>query len=329
VLITVTNRATSFDFATPTPSPYGEIAIFTVTFMDITEGVPSPINNGVISLFNDSIPIPGSFYIYLFIGNGQYSIELNNTYFTKPGSYSLEVQITTSQFYYPTVTGSRTLNVQYRLTTLSAESVGTVAYNSSIPLVLHYKDLLSLAEIGNMSSLTSIEILNGSSWLFSSGWREASQDYLVTVQTHNQGLDIDRDYVLWIRFSFSNAAPFYLTAESFVSFRLRERTTFLDVTESPLPAPYLDSINFTILYSDLELSAGIDGAEIGLSIDAVDLVEGADYILQSGGNGIYYLSVNTTAIGPSGTVASLLVRARWTTGAKTRKCQYNQFTIAG
>ncbi|MHA2162961.1 MAG: hypothetical protein ACXABF_11110 [Candidatus Thorarchaeota archaeon] len=315
VLITVTNRATSFDFATPTPSPYGEIAIFTVTFMDITEGVPSPINNGVISLFNDSIPIPGSFYIYLFIGNGQYSIELNNTYFTKPGSYSLEVQITTSQFYYPTVTGSRTLNVQYRLTTLSAESVGTVAYNSSIPLVLHYKDLLSLAEIGNMSSLTSIEILNGSSWLFSSGWREASQDYLVTVQTHNQGLDIDRDYVLWIRFSFSNAAPFYLTAESFVSFRLRERTTFLDVTESPLPAPYLDSINFTILYSDLELSAGIDGAEIGLSIDAVDLVEGADYILQSGGNGIYYLSVNTTAIGPSGTVASLLVRARWTTGA--------------
>ncbi|MHA2143679.1 MAG: hypothetical protein ACXADD_19550, partial [Candidatus Thorarchaeota archaeon] len=225
------------------------------------------------------------------------------------------IQITTAHFYYLEVTGSRTLNVRYRITTLTAESAGIVSYNSSVPMVLHYRDLFSLAAISNSSFLTSIEILNGSSWLFTSEWRAGSQDYLVTVQTFNQLLNVDTDYVLWIRFTYSDTAPFYLAAETFVSFRLRERTTYLDITESPLPSPYLEFVNFTVVYIDMEASAAIGGADIVLSIDAADLLEGTDYILQTTGDGVYYLSVNTTAIGTPGTIRSLVVEAEWTSGA--------------
>ncbi|MFW9912439.1 MAG: LamG-like jellyroll fold domain-containing protein, partial [Candidatus Thorarchaeota archaeon] len=324
IFITVANRETSFDFATPSPTPYGEMAEFIVTYLDVAGAVPSPINDGVIALYNDSQLIPVSFYSYIPLGNGQYTIELNTSYFSRPDSYNLEIQITTTHFYYLDVTGSRTLNVRYRITTLTSESAGIVSYNSSIPLVLHYSDLFSLAPISNSSLLISIEILNGSSWLFTADWRGVSQDYLVTIQTSNQILNVDIDYVLWIRFTYADAAPFYLASETYVSFRLRERTTYLDVTESPLPTPYLDLVNFTVAYRDLESSARIAGANIVLSIDTVDLIEGTEYILQTSGDGIYYLSINTTAIGTPGTTKSIVVSAEWTSGAP----YYTDSTIA-
>ncbi|MHA2143680.1 MAG: hypothetical protein ACXADD_19555 [Candidatus Thorarchaeota archaeon] len=59
IFITVAERETSFDFATPSPTPYGEMATFTVTYMDIAGVIPSPIDDGVILLFNDTLPIPG------------------------------------------------------------------------------------------------------------------------------------------------------------------------------------------------------------------------------------------------------------------------------
>ncbi|MFX1438919.1 MAG: LamG-like jellyroll fold domain-containing protein [Promethearchaeota archaeon] len=324
IFLTVSNRETSLDFATPSPTPYGEMATFTVTYLDVAGAAPSPIDDGTIALYNDSQPVPVSFYSYVPVGNGQYTIELNTSYFSRPDSYNLEIQITTTHFYYLDATGSRILNVRYRITTLTAESVGIVSYNSSIPIVLHYSDLFSLTPIGNSSLLTGIEILNGSSWHFTADWRGVSQDYLVTVQTFNQILYVDTDYVLWIRFTYADAAPFYLPAETFVSFRLRGRTTYLDVTESPLPTPYLDFVNFTVTYRDLESSARIGGANIVLSIDTVDLIEGTEYILQTSGDGIYYLSINTTAIGTPGTTKSLVVTAEWTSGAP----YYTDCTIA-
>ena len=130
IFITVTNRETSFDFATPSPTPYGEMATFIVTYMDIAGTIPRPIDDGVIALFNDSLPIPGLYYSYIPQGNGQYTIELDTTYFTEPDSYNLVIQISTTHFYYLDVTGSRTLNVRHRITTLTAESAGIIPYNS-------------------------------------------------------------------------------------------------------------------------------------------------------------------------------------------------------
>ncbi len=314
VIINIRFRDTEFDCTSISPTPYGNNITLGMTFNDVTLGASSPINDGLITLYNGTQIVPSSNYQLSFIGNGIYELELNTTYFGRPGIYQLTLQISTSHFYYANTTATRTLSLMYRLTMLIVEPVGEASYNSSLLVVFQYIDVLSSLQIGNGSTPTTIQILNGSSWLFTSSWRSLSEDYLLTIDTFNQNLEINKTYVLWLRISYPDASPFYRTAEAYVSFILRERTTFLDLIEAPIPAPYLEYVNLTVLYGDTDTSNGIAGADIALSLYGADLIEGNDYILQRTIDGLYYISINTTSIGPAGTSASLSLRASWSAG---------------
>ncbi|MHA3962070.1 MAG: LamG-like jellyroll fold domain-containing protein [Candidatus Thorarchaeota archaeon SMTZ1-45] len=315
VIISVRFRETEFDYSTISPTPYGDNVTLHLTFTDITLGPHQPINDGSVTLYNGTQIIPISEYSFTPLGNGEYEIELKTTYFNRPGTYSISVEMSTGHFYYAVVTSSRSLSLRYRLTVLLVEPVEEMAYNNSLELVFHYSDLLTLADIGNTTTLTSIQILNGSSWFFTSIWRGASEDYLLTVQTYNQNLEINREYVLWIEVSYPDASPFYLSAEAFVSFTLRERATNLELTSSPEPTQYLENVNFTAYYQDSLSLDGIAGATITLTVGGMDLVEGVDYVLQSPADGFYFISLNTTALGPAGTTVNLVLRASWTSNA--------------
>ncbi len=315
VIVNVRFREIEFDYSTISPTSYGDNATLHVTFTDVTLGITQAIDDGSVTLFNGSLEIPVSEYSVRALGNGEYDIELKTTYFSKPGTYSISVRMSTSHFYYATVTASRSLNLRYRLTVLLVEPVTDTPYNNSLEVVFHYSDALSLVDIGNTSTPTTIRIINGSSWLFSSVWQGASEDYLLTIQTYNQVLEINREYVLWIEISYPDSSPFYVSADAYVSFTLRERATNLELTASPEPTQYLENINFTAYYQDSLSLNGIAGATITLTVSGVDLVEGVDYLLQSPAQGIYHISLNTTALGPAGTTASLVFRASWTSDA--------------
>ncbi|MFW9964335.1 MAG: LamG-like jellyroll fold domain-containing protein [Candidatus Sifarchaeia archaeon] len=315
VIINVRFRETEFDYSTISPTSYGDNVTLHFTFNDITLGIPQAIDDGSVTLYNGSVEIPASEYSFMSLGNGEYEIELKTTYFSRPGTYSISVEMSTSHFYYAIVTASRTLSLRYRLTVLLVEPVAETPYNNSLEVVVHYSDVLTLAEIGNSSTPTAIRILNGSSWLFSSVWRGASEDYLLTIQTYNQGLEINREYVLLIEISYADSAPFYLSAEAVISFTLQERQTNLDITSSPEPTQYLENINFTVYYQDSSSLEGISGAIITLTVGGADLIEGVDYVLQNPSEGIYYISLNTTALGPAGTIVNLILRASWTSSA--------------
>ncbi|MHA2602329.1 MAG: LamG-like jellyroll fold domain-containing protein, partial [Candidatus Thorarchaeota archaeon SMTZ1-83] len=311
VLVTVTQRETSFDYSAPVPTQYGEKVSIAVSFIDTTGGSSKPINDASIILYNATQEIPALYYDYSLVGAGLYSIDLNTTYFEKPSLYSLVVEVSTPHFFYANATGSRTLNVMYRLTTLLAEPVGTVSYNSSLNLVFRYQDILSSTQIGNGSTPTTIQILNASWSFMSSTWRDATHDYLVVVETHDQGLDINTDYVLWLRFGYPDSSPYYLPAETFVTFRLRQRSTTLNLADPPLPTPSPEHINLTTIFQDAESGSGIDGATISLAVGGTGLVEGTDYHLQTSIGGFYYLSVNSTVVGAAGSSALLRIDALW------------------
>ncbi|MHA2201102.1 MAG: LamG domain-containing protein, partial [Candidatus Thorarchaeota archaeon] len=315
VIVNVRFRETEFDYSTISPTPYGDNVTLLLTYTDITPGSSEPIDDGVVTLFNGTQEIPVSEYSFSPIGNGEYVIEFKTSYFTKPGTYSIIVEMTTGHFYYAAVTATRTLSLRHRLTVLLVEPVEETPYNNSLEVVFHYNDVLTLADIGNGSTPTSIRILNGSSWIFNSVWRGTSEDYLLTVQMYNQNLEINREYVLWIEVSYPDSSPFYLSAETFVSFTLRERTTSLELTTSPEPTQYLDNVSFSIYYQDSISLSGIAGATITLTISGIDLVEGLDYVLESPTDGIYYISLNTTTLGAAGTTISLLVRSSWNSTA--------------
>ncbi|NHI88720.1 MAG: DUF2341 domain-containing protein [Candidatus Thorarchaeota archaeon] len=311
VIISVRYRETEFDYSTISPTAYGDNVTLHLTFNDITPGQSQTIDDGFITLYNGSGAIPVTEYSFMPLGNGEYDVELKTTYFTKPGTYTITVAMSTSHFYYDIVTASRTLSLRYRLTVLLIEPVEETAYNNSLQVVFHYSDVLTLSEIGNSSTPTTVWILNGSSWFFVSVWRGAPEDYLLTIDTHNQNLEINKEYVLWIQVSYPDSSPFYLSAEAFVSFTLQERATILEVTESPEPTQYLDSVDFAVYYQDSSSSAGIAGATITLAVGGTNLVEGIDYSLLSPFDGSYYISINTTVLGPAGSSVNLELGASW------------------
>ena len=314
VIINVRYRDTEFDCSSINPTPYGDNITLTMTFRDVTLGATDPISDGTVSLYNGSQIIPTINYQLSVLGNGVYKLELNTTYFGRPGTYQLKLQIGTSHFYYAMASATRTLSLRYRLTMIVAEPIGEAPYNSSLNVVLQYTDILSTIQIGNESASTTIQILNGSSWSFTSNWRQISEDYLLIIETHNQALEINKEYILWLRISYADESPFYRGADAYVSFILRERTTFLDLVDAPIPTPYLEYVNLTVFYGDNELSNEIAGAVIALSLKGVDLIEGTDYILHTAG-GQYYVSINTISIGPAGTTASLTMTASWIAGS--------------
>ena len=311
VIISIRFRETEFDYSTISPVSYGDNVTLHLTFSDSTLEQSKSIDDGFVTLYNGSQEIPVVEYSFTILGNGEYEIELKTTYFDRPGTYAIKVVMSTSHFYYAIVTASRTLSLRYRLTVLLIEPVEETPFNNSLQVVFHYSDVLSLSEIGNSSTPTTVRILNGSSWFFNSVWRGASEDYLLTIQTYNQNLEINREYVLWIEVSYPESSPFYLSAEAFISFILQERATNLEITESPEPTQYLDNINFAVYYQDSLSLAGINGATITLTVGGTDLIEGVDYVLLSTLAGIYYISLNTTAVGSAGSTAILELRASW------------------
>jgi hypothetical protein len=315
VTVDIRPRETEFNLAAVSPIAYGDNVSLSMTYMDTTTGVEVPVSDGVVTLYNGSQEIPAYTYSTAYMGNGEYTVVMNTSYFARPGTYSLRAYVSTSHFYYAETTVTRALSIRYRQTILIAEPVDETPYNSTLQIVLTYSDILSLSEIANGTYPVTIEIVNGSSWLFTSTYRAASRDYLVIVETYNQDLEIGREYLLLVRMSYSDAPPFYLPAETYVSFTLTERMTLLDLIETPLPTQYGELVNLTVFYLDTTSAEGISGATIALSVDGLELLEGVDYILTETSVGIYAVAINTTSIGPATTTASLLVEASWSIGA--------------
>jgi hypothetical protein len=314
VLLTITYRETILDFVAPDPTPFGDNVTFTVSYFDTTEGPSVPVDGGEIRLYNGSQEIPGAFYNVVPLGGGEYEIELNTTYFVSPGAQELMLRLNVSVPYLPNATASRSLILRYRLTTISVTPISSVPFNSSIEIILHYRDMLSLIDIGNESGAVSIEILNGSSWHFTSTYRSASGDYLVLVDTYDQLLSISTPYVLWINVTYLDQAPFYRWADAIIQFQMRPRGSSITIPEIPYPTPYLEYVNLTVSFSDTETHNGIPGAEIQLFNGPTQLSEGSDYLIQEGAQGEYFLSVNSSVLNGLG-ITAIEVRAVWSLGA--------------
>ncbi|MHA1926059.1 MAG: hypothetical protein ACW974_09100 [Candidatus Thorarchaeota archaeon] len=259
-------------------------------------------------------PIPAAYYSVIPLGGGIYEVEFNTTYFVSPGIYDLSVVLTSSSFYIADASASRSLRLQYRITTLVAEPIGFVPYNDSINAVLQFQDLATLTDIGNTSQPIGIEILNGSSWEFVSQWRAGSQDYLITIETYNQLLAVNTPYVLHINMSYLDVSPYYRWADVYISFQLRYRTSSLQLIDFPMPTPYLDMINFTVLFQDLDSMSGIENGEIDVFYGMMQLVEDLDYFLSATPGGYYQIAVNSISL-PGLGMHTLLVEARWMLGA--------------
>jgi hypothetical protein len=315
ITVTLAERQTSLTYPTPPSTPYGDWAAFTIVFLDIAGATPREVQGTVIEVYNGPTQVPVSFLNIVNQGAGSYRIQVNTSYFTQPGQYSLVICASSSQFYYQSRQSTRTFIIHSRETLLTVEPPRDTPYGTSLILVLHYQDLDTLESIGNGTELTTmLAILNGSSWIFTCVWRPSFADYLVTVETYNQPLAIGTSYHLWLNFSTENKAPFYNWQDILVSFRLRERDTSINLVSAPVQTRYQDYANFTILYRDIASSTGITGGTISVYFGGTPLQPSVDYLIFSTDPGTYRLCINTASLGIPG-IKTIIVKANWTGGS--------------
>ncbi|MHA2083334.1 MAG: LamG-like jellyroll fold domain-containing protein [Candidatus Thorarchaeota archaeon] len=314
IYVTVTARQTVLDYQPPAPTPYGDNVTFTVTWNDVT-GTSKGITSATLLLYDGGSLIPSLYYSVAEIGSGSYDIVLNTTYKVEPGLYSVNVTISSSDFFYLTTSASQTFNVRLRSTILTSEPIDTVPYNSSVEVVLYYQDLLTLTDIGNTSNLVTFVILTPGPWISSIIWQPAFSSYLLTIETYNQpALQIGVDITLELNMSYVYQNPFYRWDNAFITFQLRTRSSILEQTEAPIQTPYLEYANLTVYYSDADAVAGIPGALISILKGGVPLTNGVDFVYVPLGGGYYRVSVNTTALDGLG-ATTITIWANWTSGS--------------
>ncbi|MFX1261580.1 MAG: hypothetical protein ACFFAZ_05800 [Promethearchaeota archaeon] len=313
ISIVLLARLTVLDFQAPAPTPYQDNVTFTVTWTDVTS-VASGISVDTFVLYDDATPIPyPAFYSWTSLGNGQYEITMNSTYYSAPGFYNLVVELTSADFFILDASASRVFNVRQRVTLLSAEPTDRLPYNSTLQFVLNYQDLLTLGVIGNASDLVTFEILNSSTWFHSISWNAILKQYDFTVETYNHPtLATDTPYALEVKMTYANVAPFYGADTTYIQFELRSRSSKLVLQDTPDSTPYLDYANFTVFYRDLDAagSVGIIADSIEVYKGATPLTQGTHYLVSNLSGGIYLISVNTTALDGLGTTV-LTVFANW------------------
>jgi hypothetical protein len=315
ISVTITDRLTVLTYPTPPSTPYGDNVTFTIVITDVAGSTSRGVENVTLSLYDGAFEIPQSYLSVTKLGEGQYSVELDTSYYTIPNDYELTLVATPSAFYYQSKSSTRTLTVNQRDTVLIAEPPSSTTYNTSLRIVLQYLDLITLDPIANVSSpYVSVQVLNGSGWMLTCEWRPSMQNYLLIVETYNQLLDVGVPYQLWLNFSSQYESPFFGWADVLVSFQLQERATSLDLISTALPTPYMELANFTIEYKDVLSLSGIAGGTLLLYNGTDLLVESVHYHITTIGQGRYRISIDTSVLGvPS--VKTVTVVAEWSMGA--------------
>lgn len=314
ISLTVTLRQTQLDYQAPAPTPYGDNVTFSITYEDIAGSTEFGIDDATISLYNGTTEIPLIYYQITPQGNGQFDFEFDSGYFGEPGYYSINASfVYTGSNFANDASAVRTLNVRLRTTLLSAEPVGSVGYGTTMEIILYYQDMLTLDNIGNSTPQTTLEIVNGTSWVFTVTWRPASETYQLLVETDGQTLPVGQTFVLNISMSYIYESPYYRSDFLYVSFSIRNRVSSLDIQDAPVPAAYLEFAEFTMYYWDVDETQGISGATISLQTTST-LTEGSDFFVTQGAAGEYIIQLNTTALTSLGSY-QVKVTAIWSGGA--------------
>ncbi|TFH00497.1 MAG: hypothetical protein E4H14_19580, partial [Candidatus Thorarchaeota archaeon] len=310
ISINVLPRQTVLDYPTPDPTFYSDNVTITVTWTDVTSGVPIPVTGATVSVYENLVLIPSNEYSMNETAPGVYEIEFSTSRFSQPGTIAIEVRIHVSASYIADKIVSRNLDVRERRTILSYEAIGKVAYGDPLVFILYYEDLYTSTPIGNITEHVKLEILTTGTWIFASTWNAVDEWYDIVITSYPPQ-SIGTPFPIIFNMSYSNDAPFYASDDFTGSFVLRERLSLLSLFDPPYPTPYLEYANFTVQFLDVDADSGINtDDDILVYFGLIQLNLGTDYTVNPSPGGYYYISVNSTVFGGIG-VYPITVHASW------------------
>jgi hypothetical protein len=309
--INVVARLTSLEYLTPPPTQYGDQATFNVTWTDTTEGASIPITSATVILKEGSTPIDPGDYTNVEISPGVYQVTLDTTYATSPGTVTLRVEISSTEFYYISKAINRQFTIQERRTIVAAEPVAAVPFGSTVSVIVSYLDLFTGTPIANDTAHGYPVVIVVAGQTYISTWRVAQQNYHLNI-SWNPSWDVTWTpgtvHSLTISMDYAYQAPYYMPNQVTITFTIRNRQSTLSLDTEPETTPYLDDVIFTMFYGDNDAAgAGISGADIFIA----GLTETTDFLVSEGSAGYYTIAVHTTSLGSLGTHV-LNIQAEWT-----------------
>ncbi|MHA1970593.1 MAG: hypothetical protein ACTSXE_01955, partial [Candidatus Thorarchaeota archaeon] len=310
--ITVLARQTTLDYPTPDPTFYSDNVTITITWTDVTNGASDGILEATIRVFDEGVEIPSNEYDVRNFTGGVYEIEFSTSRFATTGLWNITIEVSRAETYIITKSTSRDLDVRQRITILSYEAIGKVAYGDSIGFVIYFDDLYTSTIIGNGTGDVTLEILTAGSWVFTSTWNAVDERYDIVITSYPEysiGVQIN----IHFNMTFANIAPFYASDDVTATFELRERLSLLSLEIAPNPAPFLDDATFLVQFLDVDADSGISADYIEVYFGMTQLSLGTEYTYTPLGGGFYEISVNSTVLGGIG-VNPISVHAYWTSG---------------
>jgi hypothetical protein len=298
--VNVIYRETQANFEAPPPTPYSDIATFTVTYLDIAGETETGIADATLTMYYTGSPIPSEDYVVTPNGAGGFTVNLDTSFFAEPGTYELNASLAyTGSEFRSDAFALRNLIVRFRGTILSAEPVGAIGYETQIETSLEFQDQITFDAIGNSTPLTSFTILNdtGIPWVFTIQWQSSTETYSVVIETEGQPLSVGVSYGLHVNMTYVYQSPYYLHDDTYIFFSIRKRASLLSIIEAPTPTAYGELSVFELYYEDTDEQQGIAGAGILIA----SLAQGTDYFVTPGAAGYYSISLNTSSLGAPGT----------------------------
>ncbi len=306
VPITVRYRNSYLDSQATEPVRYSDNITLVFTYTDLDDMVDISGSNLSISCTGQNLE---GYYTIYDNGDGTYNVVLDTDAFTEPGTYTIHaVMIYNGNRYLSNATRDVQIRVLYRFSVATADPSGQLPYGLTFTIYLHFYDGDTTNAITNSSGHVGFYITSPANLNYSIAWWY-SDIYNLTIYDSDLPLG---STTMNITFTYDHISPFYSSANAVFTITIRARTSDFGVSDSPLPTSYLELLNFSVTYIDLDTSEGISGATISLiGIGTSEtLTENVNYWIHYAGNGVYEISINTTALGAPGDY-NVNVTASW------------------
>ncbi len=300
ITITVRTRNTAIPQIVVDSVSYGENATIRLQYVDLDNSSELIVGAGLsISVLNgltyevNTVPVGGFYEIYLVTeGTGFLGIVKIN----------MTVMWGGSPFYKNQTSVVAILTVNMKTATMEISYPDVTAYLENSTFYIILQDSLTGGYINNNESFISAVFVTPS----------IGQTPIITFVSNGQYsftfnstiLGQLGSYVLTITFDHSGSSPYYASLSRNVTGSVRERVTSLDY-DAIAATPYGNYSVFNVTYQDVEGASPIeiDTGSISLTCgtSAETLVENTNYWIVYIGEGIYEITVDTTALGAPST----------------------------
>ncbi|RDE12504.1 MAG: hypothetical protein C4K49_09875, partial [Candidatus Thorarchaeota archaeon] len=288
------------------PTPYMELANFTVLFKDLQSG--SGITGAIVTVYYGVTQLQmGTHYLLTATGDGHYIVSLNSTALTDPGAKTVHILAdwTSGSPYFGNASVDVSVSVTRRPTSLQIiVPPSQTRYLDNVSFSFVFTDLTDNRAITALAPEDITVWANGTPLpmiSYTLTMVGAQFTLVVSSTSLSSRLVNPSNYNLTVEVNWNDLdEPYYSDYSETIRVTTTQRIGTVNlgqVTTTPMG----DNVSLSLTFLDASTSAPIQGALVKLAcLNKTGLVENADYWIYDNGTGTYTVLVSSSSLGDLG-----------------------------